>query len=189
MSSNFIMNFFGTGIRYWICEIPNAVFEEMNDKRIKHKVEWEQLLFDFDFLKHFGYNHWCELSKQPEKIGFQLSTQNRIEIKSGAKFISRFKSIELQDEETLFPLFNTVKNEIKTVYKENSQTILLLEYQKGLIAKFKFETDDFSINQLEFQLSTIENETWLTEIVFNSNPLHLFQDDTVSIGTRVILKD
>ena len=105
---NYILNLFGTGIRYWICEIPISVFEEMTRIQIKQKVEWEQLLFDFDFLKHFGYHHWSELSKHPEQTGFLLDPQNRIEIKQGSKFIARFRANELTNHETLFPLYQSV---------------------------------------------------------------------------------
>ncbi len=100
-----IINLFGIGIRYWICKLPEDIYDEMQQIRIKHSFEWEQLLFDFDLLAHFGYAHWSELSDNPEQTGFLLDPQNRIEIKQGAKFIARFRANELTNDATLFPLY------------------------------------------------------------------------------------
>jgi hypothetical protein len=38
---NYIINLFGTGIRYWHCEVDQDMFDEMNRIRIKNQVEWE----------------------------------------------------------------------------------------------------------------------------------------------------
>jgi len=67
----------------------------MKKIKLKHNVEWENLFFDFDFLNHYGFNHWSELSRTPPKVVFLINSSNLIEIKQAGKLITRFKSNEL----------------------------------------------------------------------------------------------
>ena len=50
---NYIINLFGTGIRYWHCEVDQDMFDEMNRIRIKNQVEWEIVLFNLEFLNYY----------------------------------------------------------------------------------------------------------------------------------------
>lgn len=189
MDSKFIINLFGTGIRYWICEIPIPLFEEMNKIRLNHKVEWENLLFDFDFLKHFGFNHWSEMSPHPEMTGFLIDHQNRIEIKQGAKFITRFRSNELNNMETLFPLYHSDVRPIEN-NKDNAsfQQIILIHFEKGLIGKFKIETENLAISKFHFQLQFIDQINFLSELQYNSLTLKNTTNDTVVFGSKVVIQ-
>ncbi len=188
MSFKHYINLFGSGIRYWVCDIPIPLFEEMNKIRLNHKVEWEQLLFDFDFLKHFGYNHWSELSPHPEQTGFLLDPQNRIEIKQGSKFIARLRAHELTNSETLFPLYQTTISNSKPKSREGFKTIFLLHIEKGMIGKYMFETSDFSIEQLRFELNPLQEELFLSGIYLETKQLLKVQEDSLVIGTRVIIQ-
>lgn len=185
MESKFIINLFGTGIRYWICEIPIPLFEEMNKIRINHKVEWENLLFDFDFLKHFGFDHWSELSPHPDQTGFLLDFQNRIEIKQGAKFIARFRANELMNSETLFPLYQTTQFDLECTPAPNTQQFILAQFEKGLVAKFNFAAKHFSIDDLTFKIQLLQNLSFLSDIELNLEVLHRSSDDTVTTGCLV----
>jgi hypothetical protein len=184
---SFIINLFGTGIRYWICEIPLPIFDEMSEIKEKNQVEWENLLFDFDFLKHFGYDHWSELSMHPEQIGFLLDPLNRIEIKQGSKFIARFRANELTNHETLFPLYQTAHSELSYPTDSGCQTIVLIQFEKGLISKYKFESNLFTINDLSFKTSSIKELYFLNDIALNQIELVSCSDDTVAIGCLVLL--
>jgi hypothetical protein len=184
---NYILNLFGTGIRYWICEIPISVFEEMTRIQIKQKVGWEQLLFDFDFLKHFGYNHWSELSNQSEQTGFLLDPQNRIEIKQGSKFIARFRANELTNHETLFPLYQTTHSELSYPKNSGCQTMVLIQFEKGLISKYKFESNLFTINDLSFNTSSLEGMYFLKDIDLSQTELVSTSDDCVTISSLVLI--
>jgi hypothetical protein len=185
MDSKFIINLFGTGIRYWICEIPIPLYEEMNKIRINKKVEWENLLFDFDFLKHFGFDHWSELSPHPEQTGFFLDPKNRIEIKQGAKFIARFRANELMNSETLFPLYQTSQFNLEYTPTPNTQHFILVQFEKGLVAKFKFEAKQFSIDELTFKIQILKNLAFLGDIELNHEGLQRSSDDTVTTGSLV----
>lgn len=185
MKNNFIINLFGTGIRYWFCELPIEMYDEMKLFKEKNQVGWENLLFDFDFLNHFGFNHWSELSNSSEQIGFLLTPENRIEIKSGAKFISRFRAIDLNNSGTLFPLFNTIVSDRIVETNPTTKSFILLLYEKGLIAKYQFITDHFEIEDFEFQLESFEATLILKNINYRSAPIPSIGDDSLTISTKV----
>lgn len=183
---NYIVNLFGTGIRYWICEIPNPIVEEMNKIRLNHQVEWERLLFDFDILNHFGYTHWSELSSFPEQTGFLLDPQNRIEIKQGAKFITRFRAHELMNEETLFPLYQTFTNTFHMNKSFEKKLFVLILFEKGQIGKFQFNADQFTINDLYFGLVKMEDLYFIKDLHFKQQRLQNSSNDSLSVSSRVI---
>jgi hypothetical protein len=162
-------------------------FEEMETIKEQHKVEWERLLFDFDFLKRFGYKHWSELSKHPEQTGFLLDPQNRIEIKQGAKFITRFRANELTNLETLFPLYQTTHSELSYPKNSGCQTMVLIQFEKGLISKYKFESNLFTINDLSFNTSSLEGMYFLKDIDLSQTELFSTSDDCVTISSLVLI--
>ncbi len=180
------MNLFGTGIRYWICEIPVPIYEQMNKIRVYQKVEWEHILFDFEFLNHFGYKHWSELSSKKEQTGLLLDPMNRIEIKQGSKILSRFRAIELTCEETLFPLYQTINT---LLYIEPSQTtkrLVLIHLEKGLIGKFQFTTEQFQINHLTYELESLKDLQYLRNVSYQNQLLKKIKDDSLIVSSLVI---
>ena len=182
---NYIINLFGKGIRFWNCELDQAMFDDMNRIRLKNKVEWEQVLFNLEFLNHYGFSHWSELSPEPANIGFLLDPQNRIEIKQGSKLITRFRANELDTAATLFPLYQTTYLHDSRSVKPNIKTFQLIQFEKGLIGKFKFESAAFSIENLHYFLDSIANKGFLTAITFNDEKLNLTQEDGLVIGGEV----
>lgn len=180
---NYIINLFGTGIRYWNCELDQTVFDDMNRIRVKNQVEWEQVLFDLDFLNHYGFGHWSELSKSPALRGFILDPQNRIEIRQGGKLLSRFRANELDTAATLFPLYNASYREDEYEVTSTKTSFQLIQFEKGLIGKFKFEADHFSIDQLHYVLSRIGNNTFLSHIQLGEQFLESSQEDCVVVGS------
>jgi len=186
MNSKFIINLFGIGVRYWHCEIPIHIYEDMNKIRLNHKVEWENLLFDFDFLKHYGFKHWSELSSHTERIGFLLEPCNRIEIKMGAKFIARFKAVELNNTEILFQLFNTKLSNSERNKKPMFESFELINFEKGLIAKYQFDAENFKFEDLEFHLDSIGDSPILINIKNGNRIIKKTGDDSLTIATKVI---
>ncbi len=186
MVSSFIINLFGTGIRYWFCEVPIEMYDEMKLIKEKKQVGWENLLFDFDFLNHFGLNHWSELSSLQEEIGFLLIPENRVEIKSGAKFITRFRAVDLNSTGTLFPLYNTNLTKQIIENKPLSKSFILIHYEKGLIAKYQFVTDHFSLEDLDFQLENFAETFILKNVNYRNAVIPSIGDDSLTISTKVI---
>lgn len=187
MSSRFIINLFGTGIRYWICEIPMPQFEKMETIKEQHIVEWERLLFDFDFLKCLGYKHWSEMSKYPEQIGFLLNKENRIEIKLKAKLITRFFAHELLNQETLFQLYQTYEKEYQFQGLSSAKRLLIIQFEKGLIGKYALETNNFDISNMKFGLTQLPSQVVISGIMYQGSELKCLKDDTLVTGTKVIL--
>jgi hypothetical protein len=181
-----IINLFGIGIRYWICEVPEGMYEGLQEIRTKHKVEWEQLLFDLDVLTHYGYSHWSDLSASPEHTGFLLDAQNRIEIKHGTKFIARFRANELTNETTLFPLYNSKQVTWEPERHAKRNTFLLLQYEKGLIGKYKVDQPRIHINDLEFQWKEVNGLRILAKIKYQHHFLKRSADDALCISSQVM---
>jgi hypothetical protein len=182
---NYIINLFGTGIRYWNCELPIDVFNDMNQRIQKHNVRWEDMLFDLEILNHYGFEHWSRLSSKPANVGFLLEAQNRIEIKQESKLITRFKAIDLKTESTLFPLYQTVFIKESTEEKADIKSFKLMQMEKGLIGKYKFQSEIFSIDQLEYTLSSIEKKQFLLQIQIEDRILVSSQEDNVITGGEV----
>jgi hypothetical protein len=183
---NYIINLFGSGIRYWNCELHIDVFDDMNQRIQKHNVRWEDMLFDLEILNHYGFEHWSKLSSNPATVGFLLEAQNRIEIKQESKLITRFKAIDLKTELTLFPLYRTVLIKESTEDKTDIKSFKLIQMEKGLIGKYRFQSDNFSIDQLAFTLSSIEKKQFLLHIKVEDRILVSSQEDNVITGGEVI---
>ena len=183
----YIINLFGTGIRFWICDIRQDEFDEMQTIQQRNQVEWENLLFDFDFLKHFGFKHWSELSKQPEQTGILLLPENRIEIKLKAKFVSRFKANELFNLGTFFPLFQTVHVPLNLNSESDSKKIIIVQIEKGLIGKYRFVSEEFLMNDLLFELTEFNELTYLTGLEFKGKRTKCTLEDSIVIGTKVFI--
>ncbi len=183
---NYIINLFGTGIRYWNCELTIDVFNDMNQRIQKHNVRWEDMLFDLEILNHYGFEHWSKLSSKPENVGFLLQPQNRIEIKQESKLITRFKATDLKTESTLFPLYQTVFIKESTEDKADIKSFKLIQMEKGLIGKYRFQSEKFSIDQLSFTLSSIEKKQFLLHFKVEDRILVSSQEDNVIIGVEVL---
>jgi hypothetical protein len=184
---DYILNQFGTGIRYWICDLDIVIFQKMNEFRLHYQVEWEHLLFDFDFLQRFGFNHWSDLSNQAEYIGFFIHPMNKIEIKLGTKFITRFKSLELLNQETFFPLYRSAFFDLKMEQKPNIQTFLLIQFETGLIGKYKIPSKNLLMDDLEFLCSRINNLTFITHLRYRNQILKSTKNVSVSTSSKVII--
>jgi hypothetical protein len=184
---DYILNQFGTGIRYWVCNLENELFQKMNEFRLHNQVEWEQLLFDFDFLQRFGFNHWYELTNKPESIGFLINSYNKMEIKIGSKFITRFKSFELLNQETFFPLFKTTFFDLKIEQNRNIQSFILIQFETGLIGKYKIHSKDFLMDDLEFHCCQLNGMSFISQLYFRNQILKSTKNDSVSTSSMVIL--
>jgi hypothetical protein len=182
---SFLLNLFGTGIRYWICDIPTEQFNEMEQIRVKHSVEWEELLCDFDFLKHYGYAHWSELSSYPEQKGFYLNSHNKAEIKEKNRFIARFKAEELMNTNALFPLYKTFNLHSNFPNHPATERLIIKQEETGLFAKYELFTEDFLIEELQFQLEITEQYSLLTGIKYPEISIIEQKEDTVITGITI----
>jgi len=114
----------------------------------RKELPWELVLFNLEFLNHFGFNQWSELSSSKERIGFYLAQRNIIEIKKGNKRLARFYANELSESNLLFPFYNTV--ECKIV---NESSLTLLEYETGFIMSYSTKVEKSRMDDLIFHIA------------------------------------
>lgn len=138
-------------------------------------------------MKKFGIDHWSNLTEIPEQYGMMLTMNDRIEIKNGSKIIKKFKAAELTESDKLFPLFNT------SIYRPRNfelleNSLLIAQFETGLIAKYCFQTAKFDPDELNFHIcKPFEemNDHLLQRITYNGMLIEKKMEDTVVRGLRV----
>ena len=189
---SYFINLFGTGIRYWTCNVPKDLFNQMDQERLKTNIDWETLIYDQGFLKMFGYKNFQDLSKAKEKIGFILNKGNKIEIKQRAKYLLKTSSRELYGDESLFPKFQTEIINLDFVPKDDMILMIIIQTEVGLIGKFTIENELFNIDQLTFRLTKLlpeDSDLVLFELNYDSKKLRSIKDDSVIRNTKVVIID
>ena len=164
-------------------------FEKMDRVRIKNNTTWEQLLLDLDFLHHFGFAHWSEIGEFESK-GFELNYKNKLEIKQQSKLIRKLNSMDLHGDETFFPIYSIEKIGIVPIAKEEFQQLLFVQFETGLFAKYSFETTEFDLSNLQFEIKNPLEEkryNYLTGISYGGEKLLISLEDSVVRGVKVIL--
>ena len=81
----YIINMFGTGVRYWVCEIPMDRFDEMESFKQKNHCSWEEIFFDLHLLKKWGYTELDELHVVLNERGWLLGGDNYMELRTNGK--------------------------------------------------------------------------------------------------------
>lgn len=189
-NENYTLNLYGTSIRVWKCYIPIRRFEYFEKCRLALNLDWVNFLFDLEILNKLGYSNWSELSTKKAETYFNLSIRNTIEIKLGNKKVFKSNISVILNEGVLFPIFNTSysleSNENIGEYK----LIKLIQEEIGLFAKYRFETDSFEINQLEFIVinnSDYSSSNLLKSIKYQNTLLKSKIDDSLIQSVRVIV--
>jgi len=172
---------YGEGVRIWLCHVEDELFQKMN--RAKRQLPWESVLFDLDFLAHFGFQHWSELAKNKEHIGFYLTDKNIIEIKQGNKRLSKFYSTDLIATNLLFPMYDAIQTQLAS---SEQCSFILMEYETGLVMSYSLEADNLIMDDLTFELKSIDGETLLSGIRYKDEALGIEKTDTVVRGNNVI---
>jgi len=181
----FIINLFGDGIRYWVCNLQEPVWEPLIAYKKTNSINWNELLMNISLLKRHGINDWSQLSIAPEKSGLVLNSSNKIEIKKGSRLMERFYSEELFVQKTLFPRFKTEFQEKEFVFKNQ---LIIAQYETGLIAKYQIDIESILIDDLTFTYQKplfTNNEKILTTLKYKKNNLKRIKEDTVVRGLIV----
>lgn len=185
-----IINLFGEGIRYWICDIPIQQFNEFEKIKKRNNLDWETMLFDFDFLTHFGYSHWSELSKNQEVKIFLLNHSNKLEIKERNKILLKKPSIDLLNKSSLFDLYSTEVIHFNFLMKRDFKSIVLIQNEIGLIAKYQIETSSFYIDKLNFQIVNNTKKVLdgiLTNLHYENKRLKIISEDVLVRSMKVFI--
>ena len=183
-----IINLFGTGIQVYELSIPNDLFKKFDTYRLEQQIDWNTFFFELTYLEAFRFDHWNNLEISQQYSLFELNEKNSIEVKRRNKTLVKIKSSELMSENTLFPLFDCF--EVKQETTQDTQThkkIRIHQYETGLFAKYAFEHEDFTIEELTFGIQIIENTEYLHSIMHQSTSLKLVKRDTMIRGGAVLL--
>jgi len=177
------IKFFGTGMRYWVCEIPESQFNLIEKEKIAMNKVWEELFFDLEFLEQFGYSNWESIHLLEEGKGWLIAERNRIEIKTGKKK----RVVEMREFLGDGLLFDAFKKEIiafEVLKKANFTYVLLVQLDAGLINKFEVVSDDFDLDKSNFTFydGTDVNIDllWLTKVEYNGQELFDLGDDCLT---------
>jgi len=151
----------------------------MTDYKKLSNKSWCELFFDFDFLKQFKRNHWSELANVEEK-GFLINSQNLIEIRKKNKLLEKFSSIQLVLQNTIFPLYQT---SIAPIKFDKPNQFAIIQFEKGLIAKYEIKSVKLDLNKLLFNLVKSEKNEFLpfhlNEINYLENKIENKMDDSL----------
>ena len=189
MTTQTIINFFGTGVRYWICRVPNDEFDKLRGYKEKHNLVWESIFFNLDVLEKFGYKDWESIHLLEEGTGWIPVGKNWIEIRIGRKK-RKFSSDEFLGAGLMFDSFNKDVSDFELTPSNESQDILLLQIETGLIAKYVVNE---SISDLAFLTCTI-SPNWMSELFdlawveglkYKGRMVEKSQDDTVIRESKV----
>lgn len=104
------------------------------------------------------------------------STKNQIEIWYKNKKVQKLKINDLNQDLLLFPLYNT------TVDNDNASLengIYIEQREIGLMGSFEINTDDFNIDNLEFQLVKTNENMFLANMLYKNQGLICKKKDTL----------
>lgn len=183
---SYIINLFGNGIRYWICDLDAPQMQPLIAAKQQRSLRWDQVLFDLSLLNRHGIEHWSSLSASKEKLGFMLTDQNRVEIKKATKLVQRFHPYELYNDRLLFPRFRTT---VKPAQDLLSPHLMIFQFETGSLGKFRIETENLKLDDLVFNLEqpiVQETDLLLTGISYEDQRIINERQDTVVRGLRVV---
>jgi hypothetical protein len=104
------------------------------------------------------------------------STKNQIEIWYKNKKVQKLKINDLNDELLLFPLYKTtIHNEIISLV----EGIYIEQKEIGLMGSYEIHTDNFNIDDLEFQLVQTKEGVFLINLLYKNQVLVCKKKDTL----------
>jgi hypothetical protein len=156
---NYTVNLIGEGVQYWVAELEETAFEKITKIMVSEKLSLPEVIFDLDILNQLGFETWTSIPFQSETIALETSSESKVEIKKRNKRLLNIKSSELLDNNTLFPLYNTVEEfNFKKKIKNTSRTILFGHQVTGTLCSFTISTDKLFIDDLKFVMITNPNK-------------------------------
>ena len=182
-----ILNAFGESIRFWICDLSHPRLFSLKKYQEESKIPWSNIAFNLFTLKDFGFNHWSELSAHKENHALLLKKTNRMEIKKQSRTLMKFSSIELLNDQTLFPLFNTNRQHF---YNSSSNLLLLIQYETGFYGKFQLCENDFRLYNLKFSINSLpflRGKFTLSKIEYCNKPIQKTKNDSLITRFEALL--
>ena len=139
--------------------------EYYNSIATRLKLPLHQALLDPFFYFHLKLKSVDSLEKLPceEVSGLMDTPKNQIEIWLDGKKIHKLKLEELNQDQYLFPLYNTDKSIIENTFKEG---VYIEQKEIGFIGSYEFKTPKFDIADLQFELIELNNQLLLQNVAY-----------------------
>lgn len=184
-----IINFFGVGVRYWICRIPREELDTLSKYRTNNALNWEDIFFDLHTLELFGYENWESFNVILEGSGWLTADRNWLEIKVGRKK-RKVLTDEFLGKGLMFDLFNKEHTEWVYEPQEGTRDILLIQLETGLMAKYELTEEGVDLSQLIFELQPKWMEdllgmNWVEGVRCNNGDSIKTKEDTLIRENRV----
>ena len=145
----------------------------------------EEALLDIHFYKKLNINGFNSIVNliQFSYGGLINNRKSKIEIWKGRRCLQKLKLEDLFNSNTLFPLFNVNKRNVKLELKNN---IFLIEKEIGLVGEFIIQDENFNINYLRFNVSNIqyltENHSLLLSLSYKEKKIKVAKSDVLVIS-------
>lgn len=154
------------------------LFQTFEEVAVRMKQPLTEVLID-PFFYHYLKNK--TIQSIDDLVGNSVeglinSPKNQIEIWYKNKKVQKLKINDLMEELLLFPLYNT------TIQKTNlnlDNGIYIEQKEIGLIGSFEIYTDNFIIDDLEFQLLQTNEQTILEKLVYKKQVLVCKRKDSL----------
>lgn len=172
------------GESYWIhrLHIDTDNFIRFQEIAMEMGEPLEDALLNINFFRYLKNTKIQSVNdfKQSSFGGLIKNSKSQVEIWMGRRRVLKLGLDNLFHQQTLFPLYHTQFNRIKTNLKPG---LYLEEKEIGNIGIFEIKTDTFKIDDLNFQLSEIAftglGYHLLTEINYKEHNLQLLKSDTL----------
>jgi hypothetical protein len=177
-----IINLFGTCLRIWTCLIEIETYRKYQHIMDKHQLDCTSLFTDFDFLEEIGVQHWSDLCLKATQSFFLVESSNHIELRRKGKRVKKINCTDLLENNLLFQLYQTNQVTISFPQKKDHQTLLFIQTEIGVCAKYEIKQEEFSIDSLNFELGELEKLSachLLCGLEYNKVKLKSKKDDTL----------
>lgn len=177
-----IITFFGAGLRYWICQIPEAEFAIIRERKEANRKTWEHVFFDLDFLEKLGYQNWETIHLLEEGKGWLIAENNRMEIRIDRKK----RKVELEQflGNALFDEYRKRVIAFEVEEKVGFQNVLLLQKDVGMINKFEIDEELLDLDKLVYWFydgrAAKLDLLWLTKVEYDGQELFDKGDDCLT---------
>jgi len=187
----YIINFFGFGIRYWLCRIPSKEFKLIDEFRVNKQFNWVDIFFNLDILERFGYSDWESIHLLHEGKGWLLQNGNWLEVKKERKK-QKIDVSKFIGEGYFFDIYEKIYDDTKLVKEQGYVDVVLAQIDTGLIFKFEINKEKLDLNKMKFKmnfnpLNKCFDADWVTGIVYDGVNINESKEDSLTRESKVII--
>ncbi|MCG3167829.1 MAG: hypothetical protein POELPBGB_03624 [Bacteroidia bacterium] len=191
--SSVLINLIGTGCTVACGKIKTEYWKIIERELEKNKTTFSEFISDETSLRYLeldGLKTWKDIGNEFLIKGLVDSSKSTIELKIGDKKKTNISFREIQQEEILFPLYTSIRLSIDITQMQPSydeKRLVVVESEIGKIGAIKFNTAEFSIDKLAFQITDLKvsrtiSYSILSKITYDKKPLKPLNSDTLLSG-------